>query len=128
MVVTADGVISEREITALLELGQRLGIPECDRELLGSMCSSIRLNGILATNFIHTAARHWNAAQKLEALKIFFLVATADELGERQVELLAWLKKQFGLSDKEYQTAVDEVVEFGWDAIDWRLVDFTAAA
>ncbi len=46
MIVVADGVISEREISALLELGWRLGIPDCDRELLGSMCSSIRLNGI----------------------------------------------------------------------------------
>ncbi len=56
------------------------------------------------------------------------MVATADELGERQVELLAWLKKQFSLSDKEYQTAIDSVVEFGWDAIDWRLVDFETSA
>ncbi len=119
LVVLADGFISEKEIDALLRVGNKLGVAPLDREELGAICSSASLNRILPTNYIATVARSWNERQKREALKVLFYVCTADQLGESQLQLLAWLQQHFDLSDNDYQLAVDEVVDYGLDAIAW---------
>lgn len=114
MVVTADGTITEREIEALLELAHRLVPGELDRDRLGALCSSIRLNRVTPKNFIAAVSRPWSTAQRRLAFQVIFLAASADgQLDDVKVKLLSWLREQFGMSEKEYQNAIEEAVNAG---------------
>ncbi len=114
MVATADGGISEPEIEVLLNIGNCLVPGGVSREQLGAACSSIRLNRIPPRNHIASVSRAWTQPQKRLTLQACFLAATADsELPEVKLKLLAWLKEQFGLSEPEYQNAIDDAIEAG---------------
>ena len=116
MVVTADGVISEREIDTLLDLGNRLLPSGIDREQLGSVCSSIRLNRITPQNYIATVSRSWSAEQRRVAVQIIFIAASSDgQIEPAQLTLLSWMRGQFVMSEREYESAIEEAVERGAD-------------
>jgi len=114
MVVIADDTISENEIQALIELGNQLLPDGMDRENLGAICSSTRQNRIPPTNYIATVSKPWSTAQKRAAVQAIFLAATADgKLEGPQLKLLKWLRDEFGMSEPEYQTAIEQAVDSG---------------
>jgi len=114
MIVAADGIIAEREIETLIDLGNRLLPSGMDRETLGAYCSSIRENRIAVKNFVATASSPWSIAQKRLALQCFFIAATAEgQIGDSQLKLLSWLRDHFGMSEKEYENAIEDAVDFG---------------
>jgi hypothetical protein len=114
MVVIADDTISEGEIQALIELGNQLLPDGMDRESLGAICSSTRQNRIPPTNYIATVSKPWSTAQKRIAVQAIFLAATADgKLEGPQLKLLKWLRDEFGMSEPEYQTAIEQAVDSG---------------
>jgi hypothetical protein len=116
MVVTADDTISGAEIETLIDLGNQI-LPEgMDREQLGAICSSTRLNRIPPTNYIKTVSRPWSTAQKRTALQAIFLAATAEgKLEKPQLKLLTWLREEFGMSEREYEAAIEQAVDSGLD-------------
>lgn len=114
MVVIADDTISEAEIDTLIDLGNQLLPDGMDREQLGAICSSTRLNRIPPTNYISTVSRPWSTAQKRTAVQAIFLAATAEgKLEKPQLKLLTWLRDHFGMSEREYEMAIDQAVESG---------------
>lgn len=116
MVVTSDGAIAAREIETLVDLGNRLLPQGMDRETLGAYCSSIRLNKISVKNFIATVSKPWSTAQKRSALQYLFVASSAEgHIGETQLKLLAWLREHFGMSQKEYENAIEDAVVGGLD-------------
>jgi hypothetical protein len=116
MTVTADGAITAREIETLIDLGRRL-LPEgMDRETLGAYCSSIQQNKITVKNFIVTVSKPWSMQQKKLALQYLFIATTSEgQLGEPQLKVLTNLRDHFGMSQREYESAIEEAVDFGPD-------------
>lgn len=116
MTAIAGGAIAEREIRTLIDLGNRLLPQGVDRETLGAYCSSIRQNKIAIKNFISTVSKPWSMEQKRAALQYLFIATTAEgQIGESQVKLLAWLRDHFGMSQREYENAIEEAVDVGID-------------
>ena len=114
MVVTCGESISELEIETLLELGNHLVPGGIDREQLGALCSSIRLNRVTPKNYISTVSRPWSTAQRRTALQAIFVAASADgKLDDAKLSLLSWLRDQFGMSPIEYQNAIEDAVNAG---------------
>jgi len=114
MVVTSDGSLSEQDIETLLELGNQLMPGGIDREQLGALCSSIRLNGVTPKNYISTVSRHWSTTQRRTALQAIFVAASADgKLDDAKVSLLSWLREQFGMCANDYQNAIEDAVNAG---------------
>lgn len=116
MAATAGGTITQGHIETLLDLGNRLLSEGVDREQLGALCSSIRLNRITPRNYIASVSRAWSAEQRRLALQIIFVAASASgELEPAQLALLSWLREHWGMSEREYQWAIEEAVERGAD-------------
>ncbi len=114
MVVLANGEIDENEIQVLLDLGTQLLPSGIDREQLGALCSSIRLNKITPKNFIVTVSRPWTVKQRRTAVQLIFLAASAGgEIAPEPMRLLSWLREHLGLSEAEYQAAIEDAIEFG---------------
>lgn len=113
MVVLADAKTTEAEISSLQRIGSRLLQRPVDREELGQMCSVALENKVPATNYVTSVSRNWDHDQRLLALEAMFLAATADgELGDPQIAILSRMKELLGLSDAEYQAAIERAV--GW--------------
>jgi len=114
MVAMIDGQTSEQQIAALLELGAQLVPGAIDREQLGALCSSIRLNRVTPKNYISTVSRPWSTAQRRTALQAIFVAASAGgKLEDAKLNLLAWLREQFGMSQTEYEDAIEDAVNAG---------------
>jgi len=112
MVAVAGGAITERQIVCLLGIAERLFAGEIDREALGSVCSSIRQNRVTVKNFVTAVSRPWSMPQKTEALQMIFIAASADgQLEPAQVKTLAWLKEHFGMTNREYEDAIEDAIE-----------------
>ncbi len=116
LVVLADGVMTENEISALQQIASRLLNRSVDREELGQLCSIAKENRIEAKNYVLTVSRRWNQHQRSIALQAMFLAATAEgEMGDAQIQLLAEMRDLLDLSDQEYETAIEHALQ--WDAV-----------
>ncbi|TWT84371.1 Tellurite resistance protein TerB [Planctomycetes bacterium CA13] len=114
LVVLADGHISEPEIEALHRIAANLFSRHIDREELGRLASIATQKGVTATNYILTISRRWNESQKRKALQGMFLAASAEgELGPLQTEMLAKMRELLDLTDLEYQSAIEETLNWG---------------
>ena len=113
LVVLADGHISETEIEALFRVASDLFGRPIDREELGRLASIATENGVKATNYVLTISRRWNQAQKRRALQGMFLAASVEgELGKMQTEMLAKMRELLDMTDLEYQSAIEETLEW----------------
>jgi uncharacterized tellurite resistance protein B-like protein len=116
LVVLADGVTTENEISALQRVASQLLQRSVDREELGQLCSIAQENRIRAKNYVLTVSRRWNQAQRSLALQAMFLVATAEgDLGGLQMQLLAEMRDLLDMSDNEYQAAIEQAIQ--WDSV-----------
>ena len=118
MVVMAGGAIADAEREVLIQLGDRL-LPEgIDREQLDALCSSIRFNGVSPKNYIATVSRPWSIEQRRVALQAIFIATSGDgAIKDEQLQLLSWMREQFGLSEAAYQTAIEEAVDLGVEIV-----------
>ena len=117
LVVLADNVISEQEISSLRVISSRLLERPVDREELGRICSAAEQNRIQAKNYVLTVSRGWSQEQKRTALQAMFLAATSGgELGEAQLTTLAELRDILGLTENEYHAAIEEALT--WEQVD----------
>lgn len=112
LVVIADDQISEPEIDALQTIGTHLLERPIDREELGQLCSIAQQNQIQADNYVLTVSRRWTQKQRLTALQSMFLAATAEEMGDDQMKLLARMREVLELTDEEYQRAIEEALSW----------------
>ena len=79
-------------------------------EELGELCAIANDNRIRARNYLLSVSSRWNKTQRIEALQVMFLAATAEsELGEGQIKLLSQMRELLDLSEQEYQAAIEEV-------------------
>lgn len=114
--VIADDSISENEIEALKKVGNRVLDRPIEREELGRLCSVASENRIEAVNYVLTVCPRWNDLQCRLALQAMFLACSADgELGPAQLDALTSLKDLFGLTDADYQNAIEESLD--WEAV-----------
>lgn len=113
LVVIADGDITEQEISALQQLTPRLLDRRLDREELGELCSIAEQNQIQAVNYVLTVSRRWTESQKIKALQAMFLAATADrDLEGSRIKILAEMRDTLGLTDLQYQRAIETALEW----------------
>jgi uncharacterized tellurite resistance protein B-like protein len=116
LVVLADGHISESEIVALQKIATRLLNRNVDREELGWLCSTAEQSGVNAANYVHSVSRRWNKQQRTRALQAMFLAATAEgQLGNKRTTLLAMMREILELTDAEYQSAIEEALQ--WESV-----------
>lgn len=112
LVVLADGVISEREISALMHIASHLFQREVDREELGELCSVAEQTGIEACNYALTVSRRWNENQKAEALQAMFLAATAEgTMTDSQMKIMKRMQEILDMTDQEYHAAIENALE-----------------
>jgi len=115
LVVLADNQITENEIRTLQTISSKLMKRPVERDELGQICSSAQQNRIEPANYALTVSKHWNQKQRVRALQVMFLAATADgPLGELQLQILARMQELFDFTDAEYQRAIEQ-------AVDWEL-------
>lgn len=113
LIVLADGKISEAEIETLLRIADGLLERPLDRDELGHLCSVAMQNQIEAKNYVLTVSRRWNQSQRVLALQAMFLAASAEgELSERQIKLLGELREILELTDREYESAIEDSLEW----------------
>lgn len=111
LITTADGTISEREISALLNVSDKLLQRQLDRDELGSLCSSAQRLGISPANFIDSCKARWSHDQAKLVLQAAFLAASAEgELNSKQLEMLVTFKDRLKLSDLEYEQAIEDAL------------------
>jgi len=114
LIAQADGVISEDEIGALQRISEQMFDSPLDREELGRLSSVARENGIEPTNYVLTVSSHWNQRQKLEAVGAMFLAASAGgDLGDQQLKLLANMRDILDLTNDEYESAIEQSLQYG---------------
>jgi len=113
LVVLHGGDINDREILALLEIGQRILPEPIDREDLGQLSSSATQNRVSASNYVRSVCRAWSTEQKQLALQAMFVAATADSgLDTKSLALLASLRDAMNLTDDEYQSAIEAAIQW----------------
>lgn len=111
LVTTADGTISEKEISALLTVAHKLLERPLDREELGALCASAARLGITAANYVESCKKRWNPSQGIVILQAAFLAASAEgDLGPGQLAMLADLKSRLNFTDREYVEAIEEAI------------------
>jgi len=114
LVVLHGGEVNDREIAALLEIGDRILPEPVDREDLGQLCSSAAQNRVSASNYVRSVCRAWSTEQKQSALQAMFVAATADSgLDAKTLVLLASLRDAMNLTDSEYESAIEAAI--GWE-------------
>jgi hypothetical protein len=118
MLVVSDQGVTEEQIEMLIDLGNRI-LPEgIDREQLGALCSSIRLNRVAPKNYISTVSKPWSTEQQRLAVQILFLAASVGSgIDEKQLKLLSWLRDHFGMTETEYERAIEESIDRGLDVV-----------
>ncbi len=108
LVVLSDGVISENEIEALLQIANVRFDRSMDREELGELCSIAMQNKIQATDYVLTISRGWSFDQRTRALQAMFIAASANgALSAKQVETLATMCELLEFSQSEYESAIE---------------------
>jgi len=111
LVVIADGDITENEITALQQITERLLERPLNREELGELCSIAEQNQIEAVNYVLTVSHRWSESQKLRALQVMFMAATADrELDGTRMKILSEMRDTLELTNEQYQQAIEEAL------------------
>jgi tellurite resistance protein len=112
LVVIDSGQMTEPEIAGLQRIGTQLSQRPVDREELGQLCSSAYQNRISAKHYVQSVAHLWSDEQKQIVMQACFLVASIHgELQPPQLELLQTLKQEMGLTDEEFQQAIEAAVE-----------------
>jgi len=118
MAVMSDETISNREIETLIAMGERILPYGMNREALGALCSSIRQNRISLFNVLSTVSKSWSMDQKCAALQCIFIAVSAEgTIDPEPLKLLAWLRDHFGMTQREYEDAIDGAVELGVDVL-----------
>lgn len=111
LITTADGTISESEISAIQQVSKYLLERPIDREELGALCASARRLGIAPVNYIRSVKSAWNQEQCAIVLKAAFLACSAEgDLNAEQLKTLGQLKEMFNMTDQEYEQAIDEAI------------------
>ena len=112
LITTADGTITEEEITAIMFVSARLLNRPIDREQLGALCGSAQRLKIAPENYIQSVHPAWNTEQRLKVIQAAFLAASAGgELNPAQLEMLGRLKDLFKFTDDEYANAIERALQ-----------------
>lgn len=112
-----DDRITEPEIQSLQSLADILFDRPLDREELGRLSSIARQSGIHASNYVLSVSKRWTMPQRMRALQGMFLASTSgdEELSPRKLATLQKMQELLGLSDAEYQAAIDDALQYDFD-------------
>ena len=111
LITTADGTISESEISAIQQVAAKLLERPIDREELGALCASARRLGVSPVNYIRSVKANWSQEQCSLAVQAAFIACSAEgDLNAEQIKVLGQLKEMFNMTDLEYEEAIEQAV------------------
>lgn len=112
LITTADGTITEPEISAIMKVSEYLLNRPIDREQLGALCGSAQRLRIAPENYIRSVHTSWDQDQRTKVLQAAFLAASAGgELNDSQLQMLGRLKELFEMTEEEYAWAIESALE-----------------
>ncbi|QDV67921.1 Tellurite resistance protein TerB [Rosistilla carotiformis] len=111
LTVVADGEITEAEIKSLGHVAEMLFGEPTDREDLGRMCAAATQVGYKPHNYLRSVMPRWDRDQKYLAMKAIFMAASAEgDLTPEQLEALVAVRRTLGLSEEDFQAAIEEAL------------------
>lgn len=104
-----DQQVTEAEISRALSTIRTIGQAEITRDELGEVCSSLRSQQMRLGGYLWTAKQRWTPDERLQMVRVIFLVASADgQLSAARMKAILLAQKALELTEEEVKMCVTE--------------------